>query len=503
MEGQSKSFIAPNRWALAFVLALLFGLGLGIRLTDLTDLPLDFHPTRQLFSAIKARGIYYQTAPDIPEWQRDIATRTYNAEAVIEPPVIDMLVAETYKVFGEHLWIGRIYSSVFWMIGGLFFFLLARELLSLDEALLALTVYLLLPYGVIASRSFQPDPLMVMLIVIGWWGVVKWSRQPAWGWVVLAGLAGGFAIYIKLTALFLIAGGYIGAILSRYSIKDALRNIQVWCMAVLAALPGAAYVIYGVYFAKYLGSQFSGRFFPELWIDPVFYLKWEGKVALILGHLGLALALLGLLFLRSRVERIFAVSLWIAYAIFGMIFGYHISSHDYYSLPLIPVAALTLGALGGGLVRGLVEQASGSSLTRFFIRFMLLFIVVMTFWQVRVKMMSVDYRPQEEYWASVGDTVGHMPSVVALSQDYGYPLVYWGWQRATMWPEYRSGVLSGNTNGFEKRFNNLTKDQIYFLVTDFDELDLQPELRDHLQANYPIHAEGDGYVIYDLTQPLK
>ena len=80
MNVQTKSFIAPNRWALAFVLALLFGLGLGIRLTDLTDLPLDFHPTRQLFSAIKARGIYYQTAPDIPEWQRDIATRTYNAE---------------------------------------------------------------------------------------------------------------------------------------------------------------------------------------------------------------------------------------------------------------------------------------------------------------------------------------------------------------------------------------------------------------------------------------
>ena len=51
MDVKSKSFIAPNRWALAFVLALLFGLGLGIRLTDLTDLPLDFHPTRQLFSA--------------------------------------------------------------------------------------------------------------------------------------------------------------------------------------------------------------------------------------------------------------------------------------------------------------------------------------------------------------------------------------------------------------------------------------------------------------------
>ena len=503
MNVQSKSFIAPNRWALAFVLALLFGLGLGIRLTDLTDLPLDFHPTRQLFSAIKARGIYYQTAPDIPEWQRDIALRTYDAEATIEPPVIDWLVAKAYQVFGEHLWIARIYSSVFWMIGGAFFFLLARELLSLDEALLSLTVYLLLPYGIVASRSFQPDPLMVMLIIIGWWGVVKWSKQPAWGWVVLAGLAGGFAIYIKLTAIFFIAGGYVSAVLWRYSIKDALRMPQVWGMAALTFLPGVIYTVYGVYIAKYLGSQFNNRFFPELWIDPFFYLKWESKVALILGHLGLALSLLGILSLRSQKERAFVVALWGSYAAYGLFFGHHISSHDYYSLPLVPIAAITLGALGGVVVQGLTEQAAGSSLMRLFVRLMMLFIVVMSFWQMRIELMSVDYRPQETYWASIGETVGHSPSVVALTQDYGYPLVYWGWQRATVWPEYRSGVLTGNLSGFEKRFNSLTNGQIYFLVTDFDELDRQLELKDHLHLNYPVYTEGEGYMIFDLTHPLK
>jgi len=503
MDFQSKSFIAPNRWALAFVLAFLFGLGLGIRLTDLTDLPLDFHPTRQLFSAIKARGIYYQTAPNIPEWKRDLATRTYNAEAIIEPPVIDTLVANTYQMFGEHLWIGRIYSSVFWVIGGVFFFLLARELLSLDEALLALTVYLLLPYGVVASRSFQPDPLMVMLILIGWWAVLRWSHQPGWGWVAAAGLSGGFAVFIKLTAVFFIAGGYIGAVLSRHSFKEALRISQVWVMAVLTIIPGAGYIIHGVYFEKYLGSQFSGRFFPELWIDPFFYLRWEGKVGMIIGHLGLALALLGLWFLRSRMERVFVFSLWVSYTVFGMIFGYHIASHDYYSMPLIPITALSLGALGGVVLRGLAEKNPESNLSRWFVRLILVFIAVMTFWQMRVNLVSTDYRPQEEYWASIGEAVGHIPSVVALTQDYGYPLVYWGWQRATIWPEYRSGVLSGNITNIENRFKSLTKGQIYFLVTDFDELDLQPELGDYLQANFTIHAAGDGYVVYDLTRPIK
>jgi hypothetical protein len=134
---------------------------------------------------------------------------------------------------------------------------------------------------------------------------------------------------------------------------------------------------------------------------------------------------------------------------------------------------------------------------------MLLLIVVLSFWQVRLQLKSVDYRPQAEYWAKVGEAVGHIPSVVALTQDYGYPLVYWGWQRATIWPEVRNSVLGGNTANFKKRFKSLTNGQLYFLVTDFDELDLQPELKEYLYANYPIHEEGDGYVIFDLTQPLQ
>ncbi|MFZ5884735.1 MAG: ArnT family glycosyltransferase [Chloroflexota bacterium] len=499
---ESNSFLAPNRWALALVLALLFGLGLGIRFTDLTDLPLDFHPTRQLFSAIKARGMYYQTAPGIPDWQREVALRAYEADATIEPPVLVSLVAASYRIFGERLWIARIYSSLFWIIGGIFLFLLAREFLTLDEALLSLTFYLLLPYGIFASRSFQPDPLMVMLILAGWWAAVRWSRQPGWTWALAAGLAGGFAIFVKLTAGFFVAGGFAGAVLSRFSLRQALRMPQVWGMAALTVLPGAAYVIYGVYIAGYLGSQFSGRFFPELLINPFFYLRWEGKVALIFGHLGLALALLGLFFLRTRESRIFVISLWAGYGLFGVIFNYHIASHDYYSLPLVPLAALSLGALGGVTLRGLAEQAERSEWKRWFARLTLLFIAVMTFWDVRVRLLSVDYRPQEAFWADVGETLGHSPGVIALTQDYGYRLVYWGWQKAERWPEVRNEVFGGRGDDLAERFERLTKGKIYFLVTDFDELQRQAGLEEYLRGHYPVYAEGDGFVIFDLTRRL-
>jgi hypothetical protein len=56
---------------IAVVVILLTGL--VIRVYDLKDAPLDFHPTRQLYSAIKARGMFYESQPSDLEGKRDFA----------------------------------------------------------------------------------------------------------------------------------------------------------------------------------------------------------------------------------------------------------------------------------------------------------------------------------------------------------------------------------------------------------------------------------------------
>ncbi len=63
-------------------------LGLAIRLYDLTDLPLDFHPTRQLLSELKARGMYYQGSSALPDWQRRMAVQQWKSKAEVEPEVV-------------------------------------------------------------------------------------------------------------------------------------------------------------------------------------------------------------------------------------------------------------------------------------------------------------------------------------------------------------------------------------------------------------------------------
>ena len=61
-EDSVSSFFAPRRIVLILWVVLLFGVGIAIRFYDLTDLPLDFNSTRQLHSAVVARGFYYAQA---------------------------------------------------------------------------------------------------------------------------------------------------------------------------------------------------------------------------------------------------------------------------------------------------------------------------------------------------------------------------------------------------------------------------------------------------------
>lgn len=476
-------------------LLVILILGFAIRLYDLTDLPLDFHPTRQLLSALKARGMYYETLTNIPSEQKTFAIEQWKIRAAIEPEIIENLTAFTYRFSGEQLWIARIYSSLFWLIGAFFLFLLARDLTSTEGALASTAVYLFLPYAVIASRSFQPDPLMVMLIIIFWWAVYQWSRNPSsYRFAIVAGLLGGFAILVKFVAAFFVIAAGLGLLLGRFSMRDVLKQPQVYVMSVLGLLPSAAYTIYGVFIAGYLGQQFSGRFIPSLFLNPSYYLGWIGMLNMVIGGTVLMLALLGLFFLSDEKLR-FVTALWVGYFIFGIVFNYHISSHDYYSLPLIPIVALSLAPLADFIFARLTNS-------RLMVTFILLFGLCLSLWNIRSEMKSVDYRPESQMWGEISDKAKGY-NLAGLTQDYGTRLAYWGWLPITSWPTFGDlnyhHDLRGAQNDFEEQFAELALKKDLFIVTDFEELDRQPFLKEKL-AQFSVFARGENYIIYDLGE---
>lgn len=485
-------------------LLILLLLGLGIRLLDLTDPPLDVSPTRQLHSALMARGMYYQDRSDVPAWQVRTAVQQWKREGVIEPPMMENLTVDLYRVFGgEYLWIARILSSLFWVLGGLAIYLLAGKLTNADGGITALIFYLFQPYGVIESRTFQPDPLMVSLICFSMWAFYNWLQKRDWKWTIIAGLTSGAAIYIKNVSAFFLAIPYI-VLLFKKDLRPVLKDIKVWVLAALALLPAVIYMIYGTYIAGYLGQQFSFRFFPNLWVDISNYSRWINQINETIGIPALILGMIGVFLFERSQPRKLVLGLWAGYVIYGFTFAYHIGTHDYYQLPLIPILALSVAPLGALISAKILSIHIGKN-TRSVLLSLSLVIVLILVWQNRNILTSQDHRAEPAFWLSLGDKLRNDP-VVGLTQDYGYRIAYYGWSSITNWPgsgDMAVRKLAGRPEkDIQTRIEKVIKGKGYFLVTWFDDYSRQPVLKAFLEKNYPVEA-GDGYLLFDLRHPLN
>ena len=500
-----KSFFGQSKIFLAIVLLILFGLGLAIRLYDLQDPPLDFHPTRQLRSAIIARSMYYRSLPESEDWQRQVAISQYSGSGIIEPLVMETLVANTYRIIGsDPVWVARIYSSLFWVIGGLALYFLTSAMTSPDGGVLAAAYYLFVPFGIIASRSFQPDPLMVMFILLALWAVYYWYRKPSWKTAILAGVLAGMALFVKAVALFPILFALAAFFLVSKGIKKAIRDPQIWLIAGLTVLPMIAYHIYGVYILGTMESQFLGRFFPEMWRDLGFYFQWEDMATGIVGYGAIFAALLGTLLFSSAGLRAFGIGLWVGYFLFGMTFPYHFTTHTYYHLPLIAIVAINLAPIGSLIFKPLADLKP-ALLVRIVVFGIILSAIVLKVWDIRLDMAREDFRHEPAHWANIGEILDHNPSVIGLVHDYGNRLTYYGWVTPKIWPPLGQQALrelQGKPSievkeWFDKKAGN--KD--FFLVTMKNQFNKQPELQQLLYDNFPVYSEGDGYLIFDLRNP--
>jgi hypothetical protein len=502
-KSMSRSPLYSQPWIWKIILAAVLLAGFGLRMIHLKNPPLDFASTRQLFSALKARGMYYQYVTDAPDATRRQAISLGDV-GIVEPPVLENLVAQTYRLTGEHLWIARIYSCFFWVIGGLALFLFLREFASTSAAMIGTIFYLFVPFGVIASRAFMPDPLMVCLIIFSLWALFRWQVSGSWKWALAFGILAGAALFVKNLSVFIIAGAFAGVILGGKGLKRSIRDPQVWTMAVLMILPVTIYMLYGV-FKLNMQSQFALRFFPKMWIDPAFYFRWAFTVNANIGWTAVLLAILSIFLADPKRERPLLIGLWAGYFLFGMIFAYHFFTHDYYQLAFIPVVAIS-AAPGLRLFFERFFKQSPGLLPRLVLIAVTLVGIAVPAWYSRDLIVKSLYYNEPEFWAEIGDKLDHEEGVIGLTQDYGYRLAYWGWQGSSAWftsADLGLRYLAGQEVDILKTFQQDTAGKKYFVVTMFGELDKEPVIKNLLYENYPIHAQTDEYVIFDLQHPLS
>jgi hypothetical protein len=488
------------------LIVLIYMAAAGIRLFDLTDPPLDFHPPRQFHSATLARGFYAQMSPPATIPDQQLAVMTAKSELWIEPPILEGLVALTYRIAGQDsLWIARLYSIFFWLLGGIPLFKLVRTISSRAGSLASLAYYLLLPYSVIASRSFQPDPLMICCTLFAAWAFLSWLKEPGWRLTVLAGMTAGLAILIKQVAIFPLAGFFGVLLVAQWGFKRSIRDVKTWVMLLLAITPVLAYNLYGLWIDGFLKSQFAMRFFPEMWTTAGFYLNWLAQINITVSLAAFLAAICGLVLAVCHPLGLGLFGWLAGYILYGFIFSHHIATHDYYQLPLIPLVALGLAPLAD-----LIYNQMSSPLYQFRAKVAVIalfsFACLYGIYEVRNELKKVDYRNEPVIWQTLGQRVDHKSTaVIGLFSDYGARLNYWAFLVPKSWPgqddpDYNTIMSQPDTA--TTYFESQTAGYSFFVVTDMAGLDRQPGLKDILSDRYPVFAQEQSFIIFDLRNPL-
>jgi len=217
-QPQTSIFEQHPFW-LKLCLVLMFLLAALIRRDEIRapGLLLD----REYTSAIFARAFYLMNDEEVEDWRRNIAVNTMNQQPVLEPPLVEYLVSIIYDVIGrEEIYYSRYLTSTFWLIGGIFMYKIARELLSMEGAVFATTYYLFVPMGILISRSFQPDSLMMMLFLASLYLLISYFENSTKNHLLQASIVASVNLLLRPLVLFALFGAFLALSLQKREIGE-------------------------------------------------------------------------------------------------------------------------------------------------------------------------------------------------------------------------------------------------------------------------------------------
>jgi len=493
------------------LLILLFVMGFSIRLMHLNAPPLDFHPTRQYRFLMIARD-FYLADKELSPTEHKVWSSNQTLLNKLEPPILEKITSWGYQLIGEEVfWFPRLLNIIFWMLGALLLYFIARRLASISSALVACGVFILLPYGVQASRALMPEALMLLLLMASCLALLRYDDKPSIKNLLIASTLSALAVFIKTGfCLFVLYGIFLALLLHKKSTDKRTPPIHIALFLILSIFPSLIYLFFSI------KENSSGRFFISLLFELSFWKELLNMLNQVYSYPLLVLAILGFLKCHNKKTHYFLLGALAGFILFSGYFTYHIQTHNYYHLQFLPFMCLALMPAGQLFLDFFVNKNKKYNVALYVV---LAIICALSFRQSRLRIKQVDYsvtiskkydvhtnfKDEIKIFEEIGELCQHSTKTIILSYAYGAPLMYHGKVSGSPWNkklDYSVMKLKGLDNtspNIEKQFKRHdTLNPKYFVVTDFRTYSRDFELQEYLKENFSIIKENKHYIIFDM-----
>lgn len=460
---------------------------------------------REYNSAIFARAFYANDNESVEQWQRDMAVITRDQFPMLEPPVTEYLVSLLYRIMGrEEIWYSRYLTGLFWLVGGIFLYKMVGALASVEAAFIAVCYYLLVPWSIIISRSFQPDSLMMMMFLVSLYTIVSYFKTPSWTRLLMAGVLTGVTLLLRPLVLFTLMGAFVAISLLEKGGRMRFIDKRFMAFVFLSLLLPLAYYGYGIYIAGFLRGQAELSFRPYLLLRGEFWQGWFELGAAVAGYSFLILAILGFFMIRDKLTSFLIAGLMAGYLTFGLVFTYHIQTHPYYHIQLLPIMAICVSPLLAIMVNTFRRLAGG---TWWLPVLACMFAVSYFSWREVKNTLYTAVFEDPALDREIGDIVGHSPRTVFVAYHYGLPMEYYGELAGGPWPVSIDAPLYRQPDARElsvqERLDGLGFIPEYFVITNFDlYYRKHQDLQEYLENNCSLFAKTDQYMIYSKCRSM-
>ena len=422
-----------------------------------------------------------------------------------EFPILPFTAAIAYRFFGVQEWIGRLQTILAFAFSLPFLFAIVRRTFDETAAMYALVFYSFAPLSIAAGRALMPDMPALALALAGFYffwrgragshdGTTDDSAASDGGSynLLVASMVTGLALLIK-PPMATIAAPMAALAWRKFGI-EMFRRPLLWLVVLIALFPS----IIWYWHAHRIAQQFYPHHFFGAGGVRIMSVSWYWHIVLqtctsTLTPILFAIAVLGILVSRNN-PRAAPFRWWlIAMMVFIIVVGYG-NRHQWYQLPLVPIAA----AFGGAGLR-FAEKKSNQGVV---LGLLIAFLAFSFFYSRQF------FTPAAQSLWRLGRELHDRTrsNALIIAADDGDPTAFYYAHRKGWHFLEKNGVYDGNPVNSAQVISNLEKlrgqgaTHLVFYNGTTWWLNYYKEFADYLARNASLESTTADYRIYNLAR---